>query len=292
MGLKFSVVARSEESATKFKLMHNIESIYGGGIQTALSKATKMLPKFVIVSTSHSSLFDISKLLIRNKIENVLIEKPAALSIEECEQYKQCLEESSSNIQVAYNRRCLPSVSRLKEEIKTDPLRYVHFNFSEWIDVVETDGHEDESLKNWFFINCTHIIDLAFFVMGRPKTLNSQVSGGLPWHPTGHNFAGSGTAVNGCLFSFNSIWGSPSRWELEFYSQNAKYVLSPVEILSKYETIGNKEVLANSNDGAFKPGLYEQVYTFLNGANICSLDEHLENLDIYQSILSGQTVTF
>ena len=229
MGLKFSVVARSEESATKFKLMHNIESIYGGGIQTALSKATKMLPKFVIVSTSHSSLFDISKLLIRNKIENVLIEKPAALSIEECEQYKQCLEESSSNIQVAYNRRCLPSVSRLKEEIKTDPLRYVHFNFSEWIDVVETDGHEDESLKNWFFINCTHIIDLAFFVMGRPKTLNSQVSGGLPWHPTGHNFAGSGTAVNGCLFSFNSIWGSPSRWELEFYSQNAKYVLSPVK---------------------------------------------------------------
>ena len=41
MGLKFSVVARSEESATKFKLMHNIEIIYGGGIQTALSKATK-----------------------------------------------------------------------------------------------------------------------------------------------------------------------------------------------------------------------------------------------------------
>ena len=291
MGLKFTVVARSKVSATKFKLLHNVESICDVGVQQALSIAAKTPPKFVIVATSHDSLFDISKLLISNQIENVLIEKPAALSIEECERYKDLLHVYSANIQVAYNRRCLPSVSRLKEEIKTDPLRYAHFNFSEWIDVIESDGHSEQSLKNWFFLNCTHIIDLAFFVMGRPKILASHVSGGLPWHPAGHTFSGSGATVTGCLFSFNSVWGGPTRWELEFYSQKAKYVLSPVEILTKSNSIEKNEVLVNSNDGEFKPGLHEQVQKFLACSNICSLNEHLDNLKFYNAILKGQTIT-
>ena len=70
-----------------------------------------------------------------------------------------------------------------------------------------------------------------------------------------------------------------------------QHVLSPVEILTKSNSIEKHEMLVNSNDSNFKPGLYEQVHNFLSCSNICSLNEHLENLKFYNAMLKGQTIT-
>ena len=126
------------------------------------------------------------------------------------------------------------------------------------------------------------IIDLAFFIAGKPKVLKSfSRSGRLDWHEK-TNFVGAGETEKDVLFSYLSNWESAGRWGIELLTYSRRIYLKPMENLH-IQKKGSVEVLPYeidlSLDIDFKPGLYLQVKEFLSDFKnrLPSIKEHIFN---------------
>jgi predicted dehydrogenase len=290
--IKFKVIGRGEESALKFEIQTGIKPIVGG-IDTFLATVPNQKGTIFIIATGTEVLMPILKLVLKAGAARVLIEKPAAISIEELLENEEFLQPYSEKVFVAYNRRFYASVIEALKLIEEDGgIQSMHFEFTEW-------GHKIEPLQkapgvkeNWFFANSTHVVDLAFFIAAKPKEWQAfSLPGQLSWHPKA-KFAGAGITEKNVLFSYNSNWESAGRWGIELMTFKRKIILRPMEeiVIQMKGTVNlEKSELFNEHEIVFKPGLLEQTKAFLgiiSSAKLCSLKEHIENsANIYLNIL-------
>ena len=91
-------------------------------------------------------------------------------------------------------------------------------------------------------------------------------------------------------FTYGAFWNAPGRWGIEIMSKKNRYILKPMEKLSKIP-IGSVQQspieLNDTFDLSFKPGLYRQVETFLSSpinSNLCTLSEQIEAFPVYNEI--------
>ena len=166
--------------------------------------------------------------LLNYGIENILVEKPAVLNKEEIEKVAQLSKEKKANVFVAYNRRFYASVIEAQKLIEEDGgLQSMHFEFTEWAHKIEPLEKAPGVKENWFFANSTHVVDLAFFLAGRPVDWKAfSKPGKLTWHNK-TNFAGAGITEKGVLFSYLSNWESAGRWGLELLTEKRRIYLKP-----------------------------------------------------------------
>ena len=168
--------------------------------------------------------------LLQANVKRVLVEKPAGLN---CDQIRKVADETKkqkAEVLVAYNRRFYASTLKAKEFLKEDGgVTSFNFEFTEW-------SHEIEKLKkapgvkeNWFLANSTHVVDLAFYLGGKPKEICCYTGGGLEWHPTASIFAGAGVSETGALFSYQANWESAGRWSLEILTKKHRLIFRPLE---------------------------------------------------------------
>ena len=142
-------------------------------------------------------------------------------------------------------------------------------------------------LKNWFLANSSHIVDLAFFLGGKPNRLHSYVEGGSDWHPAATIFSGAGTTETGALFSYQANWEAPGRWGVEMLTRKNRFIFRPLEKLKvqKINTPFAESIQIDDQlDIDFKPGLYLQTESFLKGdpsAPFLNIYEHYENVSTY-----------
>lgn len=288
MGVNYEVVGRGESSARTFKDKTEVNVITGG-----LHKYLKEndAPNRAIVATSVETLASNVKELLKFGCRSILVEKPAGLNTAEIESLVKVSEDAKADVFVAYNRRFYQSVDTVREFIKEDGgVRSMHFDFTEvgWKikDIYKAPGVKE----NWFLANSTHVVDLAFFIGGKPIELSSFRSGRIDWHPSAAQFTGAGKTDNGCLFSYHANWDGPGRWSLEFITPKRRLILAPMEGL-KIQSIGSFEIrdheLPASPDSNFKPGLYQQTKAFINNTEderLCMLKETVDLLMFYRSI--------
>lgn len=283
--LEFSIIGRGEKSA---KACHDSTGcpVVSGGLLGYLSRKPS-IPSHAIVSVGVERLHETTLQLLDYGVQNILVEKPAGLNKQEIEAIFIKANEKKARVFVAYNRRFYESVMQAQTIIAQDGgVTSFNFEFTEWAHVIEKIEKAKGVKENWFLANSTHVVDLAFYLGGKPKELCTFTAGSLSWHPTSAIFAGAGVSESGALFSYQANWESAGRWSVEMLTKYHRLILRPMEKLQ----IQNKgSVLVEfiesdyKLDVAFKPGLFEQTSKFINNEfnSFCSIEDQLSLVDRY-----------
>lgn len=293
IGQEFVVVGRGEDSAKTFSKTTGFPVI-SGGIHKWL-KNEKNYPKKAIIAVSEDELGKVTLTLLDYGFSLILVEKPGCFDYTELARVKSKAEKIKAEIFVGYNRRFYSSVIKAQELIKKDGgLLSFHFEFTEWSHVMATLKKAAGIKARWFFHNSTHVLDLAFFLGGKPKKLSTYITGGLLWHPSGSIYSGAGISESGAPFSYFANWEAPGRWGLELMTKKHRLILKPLEKLF-CQTIENLELeetaIDSTLDTQFKPGLYRQVVSFLgNKKRLCAIEEQNNNIESYKRI-SGFSIS-
>jgi predicted dehydrogenase len=262
----FIVIGRSEKSAQNFEADTKITPIKGG-IDLYLSSNNLQSESKVIIATGTENLMHVLKKVLVHGATSVLIEKPGAISIEELLDNEFYLKPYAEKIFIAYNRRFYASVFESEKLINQDGgLESIHFEFTEWVHVIDKIKAAPGAKENLFFGNSTHVIDLAFFFAGKPSIWNGySKSGSISWHDK-TSFVGAGITQNNTLFSYMSNWESAGRWSVELLTKRRRIYLSPLEkirIQEKGSLIQENHIFDDYYDINFKPGFYLQVEAFI-----------------------------
>lgn len=289
-GSDFLVIGRGEESAKIFQEKIGIIPITGG--------ADKFLTQSdygswnAIVAVTGDQLGKVAIALIKHGVKSILVEKPGGLDEKEIKLIKEISDKHSVKVYIAYNRRFYSSVKKAQKFIEKDGgvLSY-HFEFNELSDEVASLNHSIEIKHQWLLHNSSHVIDLAFFLAGTPKSLISHISGSLSWHPKVAVFTGCGVGKSNAPFTYHANWLAPGRWGLEIMTKNYRLIFRPLEKLQAQKR-GSFELASieidNELDIKFKPGLFKEVESFLGDKNsLCTIEEQVENLKYYKQILTG-----
>lgn len=280
VGVTPTVIGRGEQSAKNFEEATGLQ-VQLGGIDTYLEKVLPTSKTYIIIATGTEGLMPTLLKFKNLDFHRILIEKPAAISIEELLAHREDLLLIQEKVFVAYNRRFYPSVAKALELIAEDGgLQSMHFEFTEWSHKIEPLAKAPGVKENWFFANSTHVVDLAFFIAGQPKEWQAySKKGTLTWHEKSF-FSGAGITENEVLFSYHSNWESAGRWGLELMTAKRKILLKPMEEVKMVErgTIAERSVeLASEVHFQFKPGLLGQLEAFL----IPNVHTDLKKLNIH-----------
>jgi predicted dehydrogenase len=290
--LDFKIIGRGEESANLFHSKIGIQPITGG-IELYLSESKVTNQTYAIIATGTENLMPTLKKLLESGVGKILIEKPAALSISELLENESFLNAYADKVFVAYNRRFYSSVIEAKRLLEKDGgLKSMHFEFTEWAHKIEPLQKAPGVKENWFFANSTHVVDLAFYLAGKPIDWKAYSKAGkIEWHNK-TNFCGAGITDKGVVFSYLSNWESAGRWALELLTSKRRIYLKPIENIYLQDK-GTIELVIHefdsSTDIQFKPGLFKQVEAFVsdNFDSLLDIKEHIENSkNIYQRIIN------
>ena len=280
----YDIVCRAESSALSFEREKDFKPIIGG---LAGYLESNTAPTHAIVAVGVEALASVTMFLLNAGVKEILVEKPASLYQRELSSLVVLAQRNQANVYVAYNRRFYASVDRLSKIVSSDGgLRSIYFDFTEWSDRIAPLEKAEGVKQRWLLSNSSHVIDLAFYLAGRPKELTAFSTGQLNWHKRGSCFTGSGVTENGVLFSYRADWDAPGRWCLKAYTKHHRLELSPLEslIVTERNSVSEKDIrLADDIDRDFKPGLMKQVQAFFSGNNavLCSIDEQLANYPFY-----------
>lgn len=277
MGKEFVIVGRGEESAARCEEKTG-HPVLRGGVEEYLDK-NKEIPSKAIITVYPLSLKDVTKHIIEAGINDILLEKPGGINLDEITELSELAHKYDTKLYIAYNRRFYASVEKAIEMIKEDGgVTSFNFEFTEWSHVIDSIPKPKDELENWFMANSTHVVDLAFFLGGKPKEISTYVAGTIPWYSKAAAFSGSGITYDGAVFSYKANWKSAGRWSLEILTEKHKFIFEPMEQL-KIQNRGEISVtpveIDDKIDVKYKAGLYKQVEAFL-------IDDKMKLIDIHE----------
>ena len=290
LGVGYNVIGRGEESGAAFEKKFD-KRVRRGGLARWLDIIPT--PGCALVAVSVDQLAEVAISLMKKGVPRILLEKPAGLDGDQIRRVAIEAGKRDAEVSVGYNRRFYSSTLRAEEIIAEDgQITSFCFEFTEWSHKIEQLDLSSEVKKNWFLANSTHVMDLAFYLCGRPETISCYKAGSLEWHPDGSIYTGAGVTTGGALFSYCADWESPGRWGLEVLTGKHRLIFRPMEKL-QVQRKGSIETeyvdIDDHLDRTQKPGLFLQTRSFLEGGSerLCSIEDHLINLDIYEK-MSGK----
>ncbi len=287
MHLPFEVIGRGEVSAIEFQLSLG-KSVSTRGLEVEL--ALHGAPEQAIVASSFDQLSSVASTLIRAGTRHILLEKPAALNLNDIQALNQLAEDKGVQIWVAYNRRFYASTTLARELIVEDGgATSCTFEFTEWSHTIEPMPLPAITKAAWMISNSSHVADLAFHLCGVPLEWQAWQSGEMTWHPAAARFCGAGVTDKGILFSYHADWDAPGRWGVEVLTRKRRFIFRPMETLQISHIASTKVepvVLDDSLDLNFKPGLYRQTQAFLNRKPemFCTLADQEKMIAIYSKM--------
>ena len=288
ININYCVIGRGKKSAKYFSSVSGTKVFVGGLSKFLISKPS--VASRAIVAVNVEELKSTCIKLIKYGVKDILLEKPGGINAKEIKQLYNYTKNKKVNIKIAYNRRYYSSVRRVKQLLKNDGgVQSFNFEFTEWTHRKKKFVKNKQVLKNWFFANSTHVVDLAFYLGGLPQKISSYVSEKIKWHHSPSIFGGSGKTKNGTIFSYNANWQSAGRWSIELLTGKGKYILCPLEKLffQPRGSLEKKEIkLKTKIDKDFKAGFYFQLKAFIdkNDSNLLSLSRHYSIMKIYCKI--------
>ena len=286
---KYLVVGRGFSSASRFTSATGID-VLTGGVERAL--ASNSAPSHAIVSVGILELANVADLLVQAGCKNILLEKPGSLFTSELTSLNEKADAHGASIWIAYNRRFYRSVEALRSLVATEGgITSTRFCFTELSTKVASLPVSSIIKQHWLIANSSHVIDLAFHLIGHPKPDNFAFfrSGSLHWHERSSLFTGSGISDQDTLFSYHADWCSSGRWGLQIHTCHNCYTLMPLERLqvTPKDSFDISAVdLDYSLDTLYKPGLYAQCEAFFSHdtSYLCSLKEQIKSFPIYSQI--------
>lgn len=286
------VVGRGAASAAIFAAETGF-LVAEGGIDAWLAANADALPERAIVAAGEKWVGKIASALIERGVRSMLVEKPGGYDAQDIRAVLAKADGAGAAVYVGYNRRFYASVDAAKKIIADDGgVTSFNFEFTEWSHVISGIEKEDGVKEQWFLSNSTHVVDLAFYLGGRPSEMVSFAAGSLDWHPAGSVFAGAGKTEAGAVFSYQANWEAPGRWGVEILTRKHRLIFRPLEKL-QIQKIGSVAIdlvdIDDKLDKDYKPGLFNQVKAFLgkDKSSLPTIAEQAQNLDAYLKMRDG-----
>ena len=283
----FVAIGRGEPSALLFE-RNTGYPVIRGGLESALGAGKA--PEVAVVAVGVEQLARSTVALIKAGTRRILLEKPGGLNLAELNTLDRCARKHGAEVLIAYNRRFYGSVEQTCQYINDDGgVLSAQFEFTEWSHLIAPLQMASVVKERWALGNSSHVIDLAFYLIGVPNDWHSCYAGSIDWHPASARFAGAGITEKGVVFSYLSDWEAPGRWGVEIMTGKRRLVLRPMERLQVIN-LGSLAVESvdalNTLDIDFKPGLYQQTKAFLarEDARFCTLSEQVRNVQIYSQM--------
>jgi len=291
LGVEFLVIGRGEISSKALSEKENI-NVASGGVENFLSTKPDC-PSHAIICTPVEALSAVTLSLIQFGVSSILVEKPGALNKEDLLELISEAKKAGAKVVIGYNRRFYQSVLKAEQYIEADGgLTAYNFEITEWSHCVVDAPSSLKVKEKWLLANTSHVIDLAFYLGGYPVHLAAFSAGQLDWHPEASRFVGAGVSDKGALLSYMGYWDGPGRWSVELITRKNRYILRPMERLS-VQRVGSVVIeecndIDYSIDREFKPGLYLQTKSFLDGAHkrFATLSEQYKAFSHYSKIAS------
>ena len=102
----------------------------------------------------------------------MLLEKPGGINAEEIRQVRDKAKATRTKVWIAYNRRFYASVLKAQEIIRNDGgVKSFNFEFTEWPHIILDKVESEVAKNNWFLVNSTHVVDMAFLLGGFPENM-------------------------------------------------------------------------------------------------------------------------
>lgn len=291
IGVEYIAIGRGKKSVDKF-IYNTQHDAIEGGIENFL-KLNPEIPSHAIITVNVENLSSTAVTLLQYGIKNILLEKPGVCDPSEIYELVQLTQQKNANVLLAYNRRFYASTLKAQEIIKEDGgVTSFVFEFTEWSHKISQMFDGSKRFQYWFLGNSTHVVDLAFYLGGKPVELCTFTSGNLDWHPKGAVFSGAGKSDQGALFSYHANWESPGRWFVEICTLKHRLYFKPMETLQIQE-IGSITVkpvdIQDTLDIKYKPGLFLQTKNFIESKydHFCTIFDQKENIDKTYIKISG-----
>lgn len=287
LGSSFTVVGRGADSANSFEEELGVPVVMGG-VHRALR--TYGTPEMAILAVQLSNSVDAALELMHAGVPKLLLEKPAALTVQDIDSLEKTANRLGAEVWVAYNRRFYSSVAHARSLIEADGgLLSSYFDFTEFAYIPGDLDKKNMARRRWVISNSSHVIDLVFFLSGKPVDLSCFHQGSLDWHPSSSRFSGSGTTEKGVLFSYLADWNSPGRWGIVLRTAERNLLLQPLEELKEMRRNSLQFLPVNIDDTLdllAKPGLISMTRAFLDGRteDLCSLADQASAMRLYQQI--------
>ena len=292
LGREVVVLGRGAESARSFAEATGLTPSTGP-LEVQLAELD-LVPREAIVAVNVVHLAEATTLAAQAGASRILVEKPAALDVEEVNGLVELAATTSTDIRVGYNRRFLSSVLAARQMIDEDGgALSVKFDFSEPSRRIGALGKDERELASWFYANSSHVVDLAFSFAGPCDLAAGITSGAVEWHPDAGVWAGFARSTTGTLLSWHANWIGPGRWGVEVITAERRLILRPLEGLSVQDHSSFAETPVDIDlgpDAEFKPGLFRQVEAFLSGAaseHLLDITDHARNWPVYEAIRTG-----
>ena len=293
---KFITVGRGEESAKKFELATGFQA-QRGGLEKFIEN-NDSLPPSAIIAVGVNELFATCASALKCGIKNILLEKPGAIRSSDLIMLNNLAKENSATVCIAYNRRFYSSTrTAIKYIFEDEGVTSFQFEFTEWLHLFNKNIFEDTNalktlnLPHIFLGNSTHVLDMAFFLGGKPKEISCYHTGETNIENYYTVFAGSGITNNNVPFSYHADWLSAGRWGVEIMTKRHRLIFRPLEKLQvqNLKTVKADFVdIDDSLDTLYKPGVFLETQAFLEKNDdfkyFCTLDEQCQMLPFYQKI--------
>lgn len=215
-----------------------------------------------LVLVNYDQIFNISKLLLKNKI-NLFIEKPPGLNLDQIKLLNNLSQKNRLINMVGFNRRFYSNIEYVKKnEKKYGQLNGFNVECNERYWLLKKIKSKEE-LKDWIYCNSSHVINLLlYFCKELKKVKTFKFDGNLPFI---EKFVSILKSKNNIIGSINFFSNSPGGWKIKLYYENVTVDLHNLEkgliIDRKFK---EKLIPQNKEDKIYKPGFYSQAKYFVS----------------------------
>ena len=248
----YSITSKTNKNSNKLKKLYSIKNIHINYLE--MSKDNKI--DCFLICVSPNSVFDVLKTIIPTK-KPFFTEKPFALNILQSKKIFNLLKKYKNKNIVGYNRRFYSIFQKGLEYLKKNGgLKAINIEGHERFWLIKKKIKNKKILKNWIYVNNTHMIDLITYFIGDIKKMK-YIS------KNSKNFILSFVSNRNVIGTYTSYWNSPGGWTVKLYGNEHTIIFDPLEkgyILNK--KFEKKELIPSNLDIRFKQGFYKQMIAY------------------------------
>lgn len=249
-------------------------------------------PDAIFILVSPDNIFSVAHECLKSGIP-CFLEKPAGLSLEESTELLNIATRSRCLHMIGLNRRFYSSINTAINFVNYygDTISGALIEDHQPISLLKRKGkHSSQVLERWLFANGVHAIDLIRHIFGEIsnleilKTSRTETNGdGISFHAKAGN----------SLITYVADWHSGQPQRLSLFGRDASAILGKNYLEGTLIRNGKSTNLELTQiDRDFKPGLYMQSKTFIEGLEAgtiesCNLHDYLKTAQIVDKVFKS-----
>jgi predicted dehydrogenase len=196
---------------------------------------------------------------------NILLEKPAGISVSEAEElFAVATARSRNDVAVAFNRQHYSVTQAVLTDLRhNNGLRHIRVLDQESRAAAKAHGYPDEVIAKWMYTNSVHLIDY-FRMFARGKI--AHIQNAIRWDPENPGAVLSIVHFDsGDVGVYEAVWDTPGPWAVSINIPDVHWEMRPLE-RGSLQHLGQDRtsIPVHERDLSFKPGFWLQAEKAVN----------------------------